>query len=114
MNTLSQPIIESALQASNLVLQLKDSFEPFSLLQQSSLIGTQHLAVGASVYGPINIGGLGFNLGRMIIRVILAFSRNIAFSGLFSIPVTFSLMYNIYAYLPFSQTAYSQLLNFDA
>ena len=114
MNTLSQPIIESALQASNLVLQLKDSFEPFSLLHKSSLIDTQHLAVGASVYGPINIGGLGFNLGRMIIRVILAFSSTIAFSGLFSIPLTFSLMYNIYAYLPFSQTSYSQLLNFDA
>ena len=107
MNTLSQPIIESALQASNLVLQLKDSFEPFSLLQQSSLIGTQHLAVGASVGGPINIGGLGYNLGRTIIAVILAFSSTIAFSGLLSIPLTFGLMYNIYAYLPL-------LLNFDA
>ncbi len=99
MNTLSQLIIEAALQASsNLVLQLKDSFEPISLLQQSSLIGTQHLAVGASVGGPINIGGLSYNLGRMIIGIIQSFASTYAFSGLFSIPITFLLMYNIFFY----------------
>ena len=107
MNTLSQPIIEAALQASNLVLQLKDSFEPISLLQQSSLIGTQHLAVGASVGGPINIGGLGYNLGRTIIGVIQSVTSTYAFSGLFAIPVTLGLMWNIYVYL-------LQLFNFDA
>ena len=99
MNTLSQPIIEAALQASlNLVLQLKDSFEPISLLQQSSLIGYQHLAVGASVGGPINIGGLGYNLGRTIIGVIQSVTSTYAFSGLFAIPVTLGLMYNIFFY----------------
>ena len=100
MNTLSQPIIEAALQASsNLVLQLKDSFEPISLLQQSSLIGTQHLAVGASVGGAINIGGLFYNLGWMILLGIQTASLTYALSGLFSIPITFLLMLNIYYYL---------------
>ena len=67
MNSLSHPIVESVIEASNLALQLKDSFEFFPLLLQSSHIGTQHPVVGASVGGPINIGGYFYNYGWMIL-----------------------------------------------
>ena len=96
--TLSHEIIESAIQASNLVLQLKDSFESLSLLQHSSMISTQHLAVGASVGGAINIGAFSYNFGWMILLGIQYVFLVYSLSGLFSIPITFILMYCIYFY----------------
>ena len=88
MNSLSHPIVESVIEASNLVLQLKDSFEFFSLLHQPSHIGTQHPVVGASVGGPINIGEYFYNYGLMLVLEFQYTFMIYAFSGLFLIPVT--------------------------
>ena len=88
MNSLSQPIVESVIEASNLALQLKDSFEFFSLLHQPSHIGTQHPVVGASVGGPINIGEYFYNYGLMLVLEFQYTFMIYAFSGLFLIPVT--------------------------
>ena len=66
MDILSHSLIQAAaLQASDIVPLMKNSFESFSMLHQSSQIGSQHPIVGATVGGAINIGGYLYNFGGL-------------------------------------------------
>ena len=69
MNILSHSVIQAAaVQASDLMPLLKDSFESLSLLRQSSQIGSHYPIVGAtSVGGPIKIEGYLYNFGCLLL-----------------------------------------------
>ena len=69
MNILSHSVIKTAaVQASDLMPILNDSFEFLSLLNQPSQIGSQHPIVGAtSVGGSIKIDGYIYNIVTLIL-----------------------------------------------
>ena len=98
MNILSHPVVQAAaVQASDLVPLLKDSFETFSLLHQASQIGTKHPNVGAySTNGFIYLNPIYYQLIMTLFGLIYNTFGTLSLSGLFLIPIFFWMLFYLY------------------
>ena len=98
MNILSHPVVQAAaVQASDLVPLLKDSFETFSLLHQSSQISTKHPNVGAySTNGYIYLNPIYYQLINTFFGLIGNTFGTLSLSGLFLIPMFFWMLFYLY------------------